>query len=300
MKRMIGRIVVGATLIAVVAAVLWVDWLLQKAGWPAPGWVSRPLVALPLAVLTVVLIAAGYLELARLTAAADMPISRTTGMICAMVIGTLPFWRQAVEVGRDYGEAATQLILGVVVMLLFADQLVRYRTKGAIRHIAGSLLAVCYLGVCGAVVLGIRMHIGIRGFILFLAVVKATDIGAYFVGTFFGRHKLVPWLSEGKTWEGLVGGLVLAAACSVAIGARFQHPVGPLGAGTMYWWDAILFAVLLGLFGQAADLCESTLKRDAGLKDSGRGVPTFGGVLDVIDSPLLAAPVGYVLLALFR
>ena len=230
----------------------------------------------------------------------QMPISRWTGMFCAMAIGSLPFWRQLVEVGRDYGESTTQIILGGVMLLLFIEQIVRYRTQGAIRHIAGSLLAVCYLGVCSAVVLGIRIHIGMRGFILFVTVVKATDIGAYFIGTFLGRHKLAPRLSAGKTWEGLAGGLALAVVCSLAIGAQLGRGLGPLGQGTMYWWNAVLFALLLGLFGQVADLCESTLKRDAGLKDSGRGVPAFGGVLDVVDSPLLAAPVAYVLLALFR
>ena len=283
-----GRIVVGAALISVLAGVLWLDGHLEQSRRPALR-TGRVLVALPLAVLTAVLIVLAYLELARLTRSAGMPIARGAGVLCAVAIGLLPFWRQALEVGSSCGEALPQVALGGILLLLFAEQVVRHRTAGAVRNIAGSLLAVCYLGVCSAVILGIRIQFGMRALILFLTVVKATDIGAYFTGTFLGRHRLVPSISAGKTWEGLGGGLALATGCALAV-----------GAGLMAWWNAIVFALLLGLFGQAADLCESVLKRDAGLKDSGSAVPHFGGLLDVVDSPLLSAPAGYVLLALFR
>ena len=293
MSQLKTRVIVGAVLIMLIGLILWLDWRLQQAEWPA-----ATLPGLPLAVLTAFLVGWSYVELARLAEAAETPISRRIGLLCAVAIGTLPFWRQAVKLEQG-GDAVALLTIAAAVMLLFVEQLVRHRTEGAIRRLGASLLAVCYLGVCSAVILGVRIRFGVQPLVLFLAAVKAADIGAYFTGTFFGRRKLIPWLSAGKTWEGLVGGLVLAGVCGVVIGGRFGGGAAVVGEGVMVWWQAAVFAVLMGAFGQGADLCESTLKRDAGRKDSGRSVPAFGGILDVVDSPLLSAPVAYLLLTLF-
>ena len=124
---------------------------------------------------------------------------------------------------------------------------------------------------------------------LFLAAVKCTDIGAYFVGSAVGRHKLIVWLSPGKSWEGLIGGLAFAAGVSILVAWAWKIDAAV--------WEAAVFGVAVALAGQFGDLCESLLKRSARVKDSGAALPEFGGVLDLLDSPLLAAPVGYVLLA---
>jgi phosphatidate cytidylyltransferase len=124
--------------------------------------------------------------------------------------------------------------------------------------------------------------------------VKSTDIGAYFGGRALGRHKLIPWLSPGKTWEGLVCG-VLTAGLVGALLARWIHlPTFPLP-----WWKGFVFGMVIGGIGQLGDLLESLMKRDAEVKDSGKLIPGFGGVLDVIDSPLLAAPFAYLMFSLF-
>jgi phosphatidate cytidylyltransferase len=119
--------------------------------------------------------------------------------------------------------------------------------------------------------------------------VKASDIGAYAAGMSFGRHKMIPWLSPAKSWEGLAGGIALAAAVGGAMAwwssglpdPRDQVPVA-LGAMT---------GALLGIVGPFGDLVESLLKRGAGVKDSGSVLPGMGGVFDVLDSPLMAGPV---------
>jgi phosphatidate cytidylyltransferase len=144
------------------------------------------------------------------------------------------------------------------------------------------------------------MEYGLRALVLFLVAVKGTDVGAYFVGSAIGRHKLVPWLSPSKTWEGLLGGLAFGVGCSVGFVALFAPVFSADTTDDITLLEAAVFGLVLGAFGQGADLCESAIKRDAGLKDAGRTVPGFGGVLDVIDSCLLSSPVAYVLLGMFR
>ena len=125
--------------------------------------------------------------------------------------------------------------------------------------------------------------------VMILLVVKFTDIGAYFGGRAFGKHKLIPWLSPGKTWEGLFFGLLTAGLVG-AICARWTLE--------LLWHRGLIFGIIIGGVGQLGDLLESLMKRDAEVKDSGQLIPGFGGILDVIDSPLLAAPVAYLLFSL--
>ena len=113
--------------------------------------------------------------------------------------------------------------------------------------------------------------------------VAAADVGAYFAGHQFGRHKLAPRLSPGKTIEGLGGGLLLAAV----IGAIFVSIWVP---DTMWWMGAVLGAVLAGA-SVLGDLLESAMKRQAGVKDSGGILPGHGGILDRIDGHVVAFPV---------
>jgi phosphatidate cytidylyltransferase len=125
--------------------------------------------------------------------------------------------------------------------------------------------------------------------VLAVFVPKFGDIGAYFAGRLFGKTPMAPRLSPKKTWEGFMGGLILATAVAVLVGE--QVPIFPWGR-----LQALIFGVVVGSAGVVGDLAESLMKRDAALKDAGQGVPGFGGVLDVIDSVLFAAPLSYWLL----
>lgn len=178
------------------------------------------------------------------------------------------------------------------------------QTQEAIVRMAGTVLASLYLGGLGWFLMAIRVKEatnppGFKGttaiILMILLMVKFTDIGAYFGGRALGRHKLIFWLSPGKTWEGLLCGLATAAG----IGMAFVPWAGDHGIPANWtWWRAALFGVVIGGIGQAGDLLESMMKRDAEVKDSGSLVPGFGGVLDIIDSPLLAAPVAYLMFSL--
>jgi len=127
------------------------------------------------------------------------------------------------------------------------------------------------------------------GLAMAVFVPKAGDIGAYTAGRLFGRHKMTPALSPKKTWEGFAGGLV-ASVLVAFIPAYFFTTPHVVDNTALF---ALGFGLTVGLAAVAGDLAESLLKRDAGLKDAGSAVPGFGGVLDVLDSVLVAAPVAY-------
>jgi len=118
---------------------------------------------------------------------------------------------------------------------------------------------------------------------------KSCDIGAYLTGSFVGRRKLIPKVSPGKTVEGGIGGLVLATLTGMAAMQLAGRGAFPFGA---------LFGLLIGLAAVCGDLIESLVKRCVGVKDSASLLPGQGGILDLIDSLLFAAPIGYVLLVL--
>ena len=124
-----------------------------------------------------------------------------------------------------------------------------------------------------------------------IAVVKMTDIGAYIIGTKYGRHKLIPRLSPAKTWEGCIGGIILGLITSFFF-AWIVH--WQFGVITINLYDALILGLLLPCLGTIGDLTESMLKRAAGTKDSGRIIPGLGGMLDILDSVLFAAPALYI------
>ncbi|MCL2648066.1 MAG: phosphatidate cytidylyltransferase [Phycisphaerales bacterium] len=161
----------------------------------------------------------------------------------------------------------------------------RQKVDGAMANAGATLLAITYLGVLPGFFLPICLTHSAWMLLVIVAVVKSADIGAYAIGRLIGKHKLIPWLSPGKTIEGFIGGLTFSALVALALLRAFS----PL--------QAIIAGIILGAIGQVGDLLESLLKRDAGVKDSGR-VPGFGGILDLLDSPLLAAPAAYWLLKL--
>src|SRR5690606_40729358 len=100
-----------------------------------------------------------------------------------------------------------------------------------------------------------------------------------------------------KTWEGLVIGMLTAGAVGMGL-APFIEPGLPEGPDALLWYQGLILGIVLGGIGQLGDLLESLMKRDAGVKDSGGLIPGFGGILDVIDSPLLAAPFAYLLFSI--
>lgn len=116
-----------------------------------------------------------------------------------------------------------------------------------------------------------------------------SDAGALFVGRAFGRHKMAPHISPGKTWEGAAGGLAVSLIFGAGFGTWLHLPMS----------HALPLALLCGFAGQVGDLCESALKRDLGIKDFGNVFAGHGGVLDRVDSLLFSAPLSYYFILFF-
>jgi phosphatidate cytidylyltransferase len=191
------------------------------------------------------------------------------------------------------GEGAV-VVLGLALGWALLDQIFRRGPEGVYAHVGATALGLAYLGI--PFLLLVRLSELERGgalLLVFIAAVKCGDITAFFGGKAFGRHKLCPAISPGKTWEGF--------ACSFigAIGGSYVFAwlpttwggVGPFEA----WWHAAVWGLVLGPLGVVGDLAESCMKRAAGAKDSGRAMPGFGGMLDVLDALIIAAPAAYLL-----
>lgn len=135
-------------------------------------------------------------------------------------------------------------------------------------------------------------HINGQFYVLyFILVTKFSDMGAYLIGSLFGRHKMIPRISPGKTWEGFAGALLLSTGGSLV----FVHFARANLPG-MNWVHALILGLILGSAAVLGDLIESLFKREASVKDSGRLFPGIGGILDLLDSLLFNAPLMYLYL----
>lgn len=163
--------------------------------------------------------------------------------------------------------------------------------RGAVpaSDVAWTLLGVAWVGGGGAGAISILVLDpgGLNLLIAFILTVAAGDIGAYFVGTAFGKHKLAPSISPGKSWEGFVGGVV----GSLLGGLLFAGLLDELNV-----LHGAAIGTICGLISPVGDLVESLVKREIGIKDSGRLLPGHGGFLDRLDAILFAAPAVYLYL----
>jgi phosphatidate cytidylyltransferase len=281
------RLTLGPVLIALFVGVIWLDEWLRARG-------NHPGIAFTI-LLLLVGVEAGR-ELAKIFRARHITTSvRINGIAICLGVLASSFTRS--ELGAVSGTAIVCTAGAAVMILAMLFYSRNHTTEGVVAATAATLLAFVYVGMLGGfLVVLVKDYSGwvMLGVVL---ITKCYDIGAYFTGRFFGRHKLIPWLSPGKTWEGLAGGVAASALAGIA-GAAFAADLDTKLLPIM-WWQGALIGAVFGLIGQAGDLVASLLKRDAGLKDYSRALPGFGGIMDVADSPLLVAPVAYWLLLLF-
>ena len=189
-------------------------------------------------------------------------------------------------------------IVFLVVISLFLFQATRRDGSHAIGKICTTIAGIIYVSWLFSFIPKINYYLfknpGGEGvwyiFFLFL-VVKVNDSGAYLIGSRWGRHKLIPRISPGKTVEGAVGG-VMAGGLAAIVGKFAFHLT------RISWPAALTLGIVLGIKAVAGDLAESLIKRSSGRKDSGRTLPGMGGVLDLMDSIFFTAPLLYFYLKL--
>lgn len=227
---------------------------------------------------------------------------------CCVLVAAAAWWgrfgHMPIKIPSDDNTLAqVMLAYAMTILVLFLLATYRYREPGASMETLGAeLLIVSYIGVLLGVVAQLRWVAGSdAGYLVIgslLIVTKGGDVGAYFSGRLFGRRKLVPLLSPGKTWAGAVGALFGSAGSAVV----WLHYATPLFTPkderiweSPVWYASAFYGLVLGVTGLVGDLCESLIKRDVGKKDSSSLLPGFGGLLDLVDSVLYAAPVAYVL-----
>jgi len=257
------------------------------------GWIDGSLtVAQPdkdvqgtiLCIFIVLLAVPAQLELSKLATAKNVHIFTTISVVASILLATGWYWPQF-EFFNIRDGIYLPLVCAFTMPAVFLSQYIRCGTSGVLANCGATYLAIGYLGLLGSFVLGIRIDFGLWHVLMFVFVIKSSDIGAWAIGRKLGKHKFSPKISPGKTWEGMGGAVAAAAAVAVCF-AVF--------CGIMAWPLAIAFGVSLAFIGQMGDLVESMMKRDAEMKDSADKVPGFGGILDIVDSALIAAPFAYV------
>jgi phosphatidate cytidylyltransferase len=267
------RLWMGAVLIALACGVLAVDQFLGP-------WYPF------LFVFILALALASCCELVQLLESAARP----PGWLCyasvALILAANWPAHLAVESSAWLWLAGT---FAAVVLSSFLVEMATFREPGgSVVRIAFVVFIVAYLGWLPSFLVQLRWLASVPQSTVALAltifVPKCCDIGAFFTGRLLGHHQMTPVLSPKKTWEGLAGGLAVSALAAFAINR--------LGGG-LNDLAALGFGVTVGGAGVLGDLAESLIKRDCQKKDASQVVPGFGGVLDVVDSVLFAAPVAY-------
>jgi phosphatidate cytidylyltransferase len=232
----------------------------------------------------------GMIEFYRLVPPKVSINARIAGIASGTVIYLLIF-------SYNYGLVPGTYFWGIPVLLFLPFLIAMFETNNnAIIAIGTTLAGITFIALPLALFASLipagDKYSGIPGseFLLgFLMILWVYDSAAYLVGSLIGKHKLYKRLSPAKTWEGSLGGLVFGIAAAWAI-AVFTEIF-------MFHWMAI--ALIIIVFGTLGDLCESMLKRNAGVKDSGKLLPGHGGILDRFDAVLMSAPVVFFYMVAF-
>lgn len=281
------RLVFGVIFIAAFVGICVLDY---RSGVPA-SWLF------PLALVASLALAKEMINLLASESQQPLPMITCIG-ITAVVCSNVPliyFSNRSVLAGAYEPLQLPLLTFLLCMILVLIGEMRRYRAPGGvIVNAALAVFAIAYVGLLMTATIQLRTvggnTTGLVALVSLIAVVKCGDIGAYTIGRIFGRHKMAPVLSPGKTIEGAGGAMLFAAiaawASLVYLPTLLGEPVGYASVAV-----AIAYGVVVGLAGLLGDLAESLIKRDRGAKDSSAALPGFGGVFDVLDSILFAAPV---------
>ncbi len=185
--------------------------------------------------------------------------------------------------------------LALILLASLAWQM-RRRQGSPVADWALTLTGGLYLGVCGASMVRLRsLYDGRWWLLIVLCTVICADSTAYFVGRAWGRHKMTPSLSPGKTWEGYISGLVVGGLMPMFLILLWRAVAGSETSVV----HGLILGLLIGILSPLGDLAVSMIKRQVGAKDSGTIIPGHGGALDRLDSLLWAGVIGYYYISWF-
>lgn len=248
--------------------------------------------------LMVLLAATGLLEFYGMVEKRGLVCFKWFGLITGVLLmGATHFYVTNASGHQLQGGKPNDFETGVVVLFvlgLCVRQFLAKNNPNGLVAIATTLLGLMYVPWLLNFIQKINYLPGIEGryYVLhFIVVTKFSDLGAYCIGSLIGRHKMIPRISPGKTWEGFAGAIVVSTGASVL----FAHLArGHLPDLTLI--HALALGVILSVAAVIGDLIESLFKREAGVKDSGKFFPGIGGILDLLDSLLFNAPLMYLYL----
>ena len=211
------------------------------------------------------------------------------GFLLAAMMLSLPAYQQSIQLLQVKGSLWLSLgwwLLAFVLVIFYPSSAALWRHSRALRLVFGLLTIVPFFwGMVSLRAYGYaENHYNGAWWLLYvMLLVWGADSGAYLFGKLFGKHKLAPRVSPGKTWEGLIGGLLTSALISWLFGRYAPLDVVPA--------TLLVCSIVAALASVLGDLTESMFKREAGIKDSGNLIPGHGGIMDRIDSLTAAVPV---------
>ena len=276
------RVALGVVLIIVLVAFLILDEVLLKKAFG----LTHPLFFETISLFVILEGLREFYKLARNTGARPMSW-------CGVAAGVFLYLVYVSRVHAGYEKLDFLYVFLYTIAVLLVVRLLKKSIEGGITDVALTVFGLVYVCLLFLFVVRIRLDGGLWRLLLYLGAAKFYDVGAYISGTALGKTKITPTLSPKKTLEGFIGGLVLSVAVTLLLNYVFGI-VDSLIFGSI--WLAIVFALTIGITAQLGDLVESLFKRNAEKKDSGRLLPGYGGLLDIIDSLLLSSPVAYLFL----
>ncbi len=240
---------------------------------------------IPLLILSAAVVTACALELFNLMQHRGFRPATLLGLCATVAVMFATYWR---------GEQAIPLILVLVFVTSMLWYMLGVVEARPVINVALTVMAFVWVGVFGSYAsLLLRVHHGKALFMLPVLVTVVADVVAYFAGSTFGSRPLAPTVSPSKTWEGTVAGAGAAIVASLIIGKVFL-------SNTWSLKHALLLGIVVAVFAPIGDLCESMVKRDLHLKDSGTILPGHGGLLDRFDALLFVLPATYYLAQYLR
>jgi phosphatidate cytidylyltransferase len=195
------------------------------------------------------------------------------------------------------------LTVALVLIVVLITQTFRFQADFSkmLTGVGVTVLGVLYVAFLGGFLIAMRVgftetlvpHLSTKLIGFFFLVVMGADVGGYYIGKNFGKHKLVPKISPGKTWEGVIGGIIFSSIFAAIASATFFKPDPSMNQNGLPYHISIPLAIVMTVVGLFGDLAESAMKRGAGAKDAANILPGHGGLLDRLDSLLFNAPILY-------